>query len=334
VVEQLNTIHKNNANITHNCNMITTDVTSLFIKSQQGKRLKKEQVRFNKLVKQIEQLQSRTATIENNLQIARLVYNVTLQPLINKWLQLKVKRLQVLDALIEKGDSATINANKAQQLLLKEAKELAEVYNHHVAKELFDKYNTISFNTLHQQSLAELMQLAKAHLKEMGMATIETVVRPGSVTVPALIEVNSGLPNTSKSVTGLLKKIYLRLVQEYHPDKYSGIEAEKVTREANEAYRNNTFYQLLKLEKQYLQQNVGQLTTPVLNEYNNLLEEDVKAYKLRLATAENKYGLAFYEKFGSGGVKLKMALDNEKTILTWRLQQLEYNWNDFGSFEK
>lgn len=301
---------------------------SLIIERNKEKRLQKEQVRFNKHIKQIEKLRAQIHITDNNLQTARLIYDVILQPLIDKWVLLKVKRLRLLDELASAIQNSEIDARQIKYLLIEEATELADKYNHREAQQIFDKYSFRSFDEMRRESFTDLLQRSKELLRQIASDDKNDEEETAA-------ETTSEVQAHPQQKMVLLKKMYMNLVRSFHPDKnnHQKSQAESVTKKANEAYQKKSFYDLLILDLTYINKNedyLPQLPKEELKLLNEGLEGEVTELTSLLRSVQNKYGPFFYQKYGYSGNKLKAIIQKEKIALTYRLQQMEHNWNLCG----
>jgi hypothetical protein len=302
---------------------------SLLIEKTKKKRLLKEQVRFNKQIRQIEQLQTQIETIENNLQIAKLLYDVVLKPITDKWVALKLKRLHLLDECYAAEQEQEATAQQIKYLLIEEATELADKYHQKEAQQIFDKYSYISFEQMRYHSTADLLQRTKMLLQEL------TAGEESNAETGKELQINNSDPGLLlQQSLSLFKRMYNNLLRTFHPDKnndaYSISETESITQKANDAYRKKSFYDLLQLEIRHINQHENYLTDLPKEElklYNECLKLDIQRLTELLNAVKNKYGYFFYEKFCFSGNKLKTVIQNEKLSLTYRLQQMEYNWS-------
>jgi hypothetical protein len=306
---------------------------SLLIEKKE-KRLHKEQVRFNKLIREIELLRTQIETTENNLRIAKLIYDVVLKPLTGKWVALKLKRLCLLNELYTSGQDQEPDTQQIKYLIIEEATELADKYHQKEAQQIFDKYSFISFEQMRYQSTVDLLQRTKVLLQELTVDENNNLKTNESESNSELQTPGSDPDPVLQQRLSLLKRMYTNLLRTFHPDKnnqaYNTSETENITKKANEAYQKKSFYELLQLEIMYINKDenyLKQLPKEELKLYNEGLKSEIESLSHLLTSVKNKYGYFFYQKFGFSGNKLKTIIQNEKLALSYRLQQMEYNWS-------
>jgi len=245
----------------------------------------KESQNFQKKVIKIEKLQKGNEALKFNLEDIRLRLVKVLRPISDRFCDLRVKSLEILDEHAQ-GTYFRINEKrKIHGLIIEGAAELTGSFHDDRGKQFHDKYSTISFDEQEETFLDGMKTIFKeafgsfrdedSHVKSTQPFTKNTRKKKSKAELhEEKIQLES-------------KSMYRGLMKTLHPDFEQDEERKKekteVTQKIAIAYKENNVYELLKLRSEYLNESISEneLKTYATELNKRIRELELERYRIK-----------------------------------------------------
>jgi hypothetical protein len=291
------------------------------IKVATDDELSKENSDFQKKVLKIEKMQKDNASLRARIEDIRIQLAEALVPLSDKFCDLRVKSLEVLDDQVQKKYFRVNEKNKIKGLIIEGSMDLIEIFRDERGKKFYDKYSDLSFDEQEETTFEGIKTLFENMSKAFGFEDCEDgPSRPKKKRKKTRAERHEDEINLES------KSIYRDLMKNLHPDleqdEMKHKEKTEAVQKVSAAYKKNDVYELLKLRSKFLNKSIDQTDLKLyVTELNKKIRElDHEKYQIK-----TQYG-EVYEKFYSKSPKVvTRRINSEKKGLEQQIQiELEH----------
>ncbi|MDT3404745.1 hypothetical protein [Mucilaginibacter terrae] len=283
------------------------------------KNQSKFQLKYEKLLSQIECQQEYNANLENGLQKAHVKITAELEPLMQQNTVLKRKLLLAIDGTADRLGVGKQNKEWLDIYMTESSEALLRIFGYQDKQvaAILEKYGNISVddivNDYESQSMSKKFNELYGfdiNIKEMLEKGEENYFAENrhhfNKTKQAELDENpdedEAQETRSKSKTAIKKaeedkvltrdarSVYMRLIKKFHPDlerdEDKRNEFTEIVKQVTKSYQENDFFALLKLQIQYLDDNETKATKiadDMLKRYNKILQKQLNELKQWIA---------------------------------------------------
>lgn len=289
--------------------------TAISKRNNAKKSQSKLQLKYEKLLSQIETQQQYNANLENGLHKAHVKLTTELEPLMQQNSVLKRKLLLAIDSTADRLGVGKYNKEWLNIYMSESSEALLRIFGYQdkPLAAILEKYGNISVddvvNDYESQSMSEKfseMYGFDIDIKEMLEKGEENYFSENqhNFNKAKQAELNESPDEDqaqepkSKSKTAIKKaeedklltrdarSVYMRLIKKFHPDlerdEDKRNEFTEIVKQVTKAYQENDFFTLLKLQIQYLDDNeteAEKIADDMLKRYNKILQKQLNELK-------------------------------------------------------
>lgn len=254
--------------------------------------LTSEQTAFNNHILKIDKIRLEISKLKERLNSGQKIYHDKLLPLEAEWINLKRRYIDDLFAWFESADLSPA-----------ENKKLAWIIRHDISSIEFCLENDNKFQFIKNQIVASIENQTESTDYEI----FGKQHRELRKTKKQAIQVSAST-DAAVDITKMVKKLYLSLVKNLHPDLEHDEEQRhqktEVMKQVTTSYSDNDVHQLLQLHSQHItnaqQQTLNQLSDNQLSDYNKLLQKQFKTLSNELKQLQDSPGNRFLIYLASG----------------------------------
>lgn len=245
--------------------------------------LTSEQTAFNDHIRKIDKIRLEISKLKERLHAGQKIYQDKLLPFETEWISIKRRYIDDLFAWFRHPDLSPA-----------ENKKLGWIIGHDISQIEF------YFENDHELQSVKIQILTKD--KGFSSESIDYEIlakkhRESRKTSKQAIQVSAST-DAAVDITKMVKKLYLSLVKNLHPDWEHDAEQRhqktEVMKQVTTSYSDNDIYQLLQLHSQHItntqQQTLNQLSDKQLSDYNKLLLKQFKALSNELKQIQDSPG--------------------------------------------
>ncbi|QCR23727.1 J domain-containing protein [Pontibacter sp. SGAir0037] len=324
------------------------------------KQLSKLQQQFNKKINQINKLKQAMAEREELLAQGRKHMQKELQPLIAQIVAKRVELVYLLDSSYDMSFFRKREKQKLADLIVSISEELIDAYDKEELVDLHDKYAEQARAAITAQDEEEIKDLAQDMLRNMFGVDIEINDLNDFEQIQAQLDkemeqreqerqqrqkarktkaqqakedkIKAELSNISKAS----RRVYTELAKQLHPDteQDEAIKAQKeeTMKKVTHAYKQNDFFELLKLQMEFIQTRdkaLDSVPEDQLKYYVKILQEQIKELQEEQYSFEYGPDAAFYHRFCGSAKQMNQKFRYAKEDLQLELVQLKQDLRHF-----
>ncbi|WP_187263713.1 J domain-containing protein [Pontibacter beigongshangensis] len=317
--------------------------------------------RINKLKAELQQRRETTAMLQARVQ-------KELRPLVDETIELKVSIVQRLDETYDHPSLRKKEKEKLAEFIEDLAYNLIERHGREELVAIHDKYAPVTHAEAVQEAEEEAKSMAQDMFKSFFGVDIEAddlddmekmkakldqkmqeqeeeaakrkQSRGPKKKTKAQQEKEEAMKAEMQNISKASRRIYTELVKQLHPDKEQDETQrawkEEVIKEVTLAYNNDDFFELLRLQMEFLQdksRTLEEMPEEQLKYYVKLLNDQV--HELQMESAQLTFGpeaQLFYQ-FGGTPKAVEQKFRREKKALRDEVQQLQEELKGFSDPE-
>jgi len=226
--------------------------------------LTSEQTAFNNHIQKIDKIRLEISKLKERLVAGQKIYQDKLLPFETEWINLKRNYIDELFTWYQTPDISPAE-NKKLAWIIRHDISLIEFYFENDSKLQCIKNQIVTTNAAIQAESTDYEAFEKQHRESR--KTQKTANQVSASTDAAV------------DITKMVKKLYVSLVKNLHPDlehdEEERLQKTEVMKQVTTSYSDNDVYQLLQLHSQHItnaqQQTLNQLPDNQLSDYNKLL---------------------------------------------------------------
>ena len=317
-------------------------------------KLNKLQQQFNDKTQQIEKLKQEITARQQSIKFAQQRFDKELKPIINLIAEQRVEIVKLLDEAYTFPLFKRHEKEKLGSLIVNIAHELIANHNRQDMLEYYDRYAEVPYN--------ESIKYTEYDSENSYSAPLDDIFEPENnpETVPEFEDYQAQLDweteqrerekqNRQKNrktkaqkakeaqakaelnnISKASRSVYTQLAKQLHPDKEQDETArtwkEEAMKRVTQAYHNDDFFELLRLQMEYLQgQALNTLPEDQLKYYVQILTDQVKELKDELTNFSYSHNADFYARFCGTPKQMNQKFKQAKEDLGYELQNLKIN---------
>jgi PAS domain-containing protein len=323
---------------------------------QENNKLGKLQQEFNKKIKLIEKLKQEVTTRQESLNQAQKRVEKELRPIINQIIEKRVEVVKLLDKSFplpffrkrEKENLAYLIADIAYELIAK--------YNRQDMVELHDKYAEFSLKKRTVQAEEETRMYANEifedifgvnaevdnlddfeHIqsqldREMEQREQEKQNRQKNRKTKAQLAKETKAKAEVQNISKASRRVYTELAKQLHPDREQDATVrtwkEEAMKKVTQAYHNDDFFELLRLQMEYMQQEkeLHELPETQLKFYIKILSDQVNELQDKLYDFSFAPDADFYRSFCGTPKQMDKKFKEAKENMNLELEKLKQDF--------
>ncbi|TXK27891.1 J domain-containing protein [Pontibacter qinzhouensis] len=332
--------------------------------NKETSQLSKLQRQFNLKIKRINKLKSELQQRKEATAMLQARVQKELHPLLAQTVELRVKIVKQLDQAYDFPSLRKKEREKLAVFIEDLAYNLIEKYGREELIEIHDKYAPVT----HAEAVMEAEEEANSMAQDLFRSVFGVEVEPDDLNdiekmkakldqkmqeqeeqyanrnqkkgpkkkTKAQQEKEEAMKAEMQNISKASRRIYTELVKQLHPDKEQDEAArawkEEVMKEVTLAYNNDDFFELLRLQMEFLQDKskaLEELPEDQLKYYVKLLDDQV--HELQLESAQLTYGpeAHLYHQFGGTPKATEQKFRRQKNALREEIQELQHELNGF-----
>ncbi|MBD1398095.1 J domain-containing protein [Pontibacter sp. JH31] len=326
------------------------------ISSPNQRALNKLQQDFNKKVAQIEQLKQEIATRRDSMDLAQKRIEKELRPVIMQQVEKRVELAHLLDEAFALPLFSFREKEKLAQLITEITLDLIQSYERRDLVALHDRYAELSYAELQvytedeedlpDEGIAEeepgiaddwddlddferiQAQLDREEAEREQARQNRQKGRKTKAQQVKEAKAKAELSNISKAS----RRVYTDLAKQLHPDKERDetkrVWKEEAMKRVTQAYHQDDFFELLRLQMEFLQeQGIALDTMPdeQLQYYVKLLDDQLNELQTELNDFIFGPNATFYDRFCGSPKQMNQKFKRAKESLAYELEQLKQN---------
>jgi hypothetical protein len=263
--------------------------------------LTSEQTAFNNQIQKIDKIRLEISKLKERLVAGQKIYQDKLLPFESEWINLKRNYIDELFDWYQKPYLSPVE-NKKLAWIIRQDISLIEFYfeNDSKLQSIKNQLITTSIDTLTELTDYEVFERQHREARKT-----QKQAKQVSASTDATVD-----------ITKMIKKLYLSLVKNLHPDLEHDEEQRhhktEVMKQITTSYSDNDVYQLLQLHSQHItnaqQQALNQLSDSQLSEYNKLLQKQFQTLSNELKQLKELPVNSFFIYLASGTETLQNQL--------------------------
>lgn len=324
--------------------------------SSDQRKLSKLQQQFNQKVEQIDLLKQEISVRHASINIAQKRIEKELRPVIEQQLEKRVELVKLLDEAYALPLFSYREKEKLAWLIADIAYELITKYERWDMLEFHDKYAEFSFEerVAHTKEVAEdlgetkvdeepgvdddfenmdeLERIQAQIDREMEQREQEKQARQKNRKTKAQQEKEAKAKTELNNISKASRRVYTELAKQLHPDKELDEKAriwkDEAMKKVTQAYHNDDFFELLRLQMEFQQeqgQALDKLSEDQLQYYVQLLTDQIDQLKEELHSFSTGPDADFYNRFCGTPKQMDQKFKAAKEDLGQELEQLKQN---------
>ncbi len=293
----------------------------------------KESQNFRKKVLKIENLQKSNEALKCHLEDIRLRVIKELRPISDRFCDLRVKSLEILDAHAQGTYFRSNEKEKISRLIIEGADELIGSFQDHRGKQFYDKYSAMSFDEQEEtifDGMKTIFEEAFGSIEDEERAVNWNQARPKNTR-----KKKSKSEIHEEKVQLESKSIYRNLMKTLHPDFEQDEERKRekteVTQKVAIAYKENNVYELLKLRSEYL--NVA-VSESELKTYSTELNKRIRELEGEKYRIKNQYAGICDAFYSTSPREITRRIEKEKSGLEKQIHNERAHAEKFADRKK
>ncbi len=320
-------------------------------------KLTKLQQEFNDKTQQIDKLKQQISARQASIDIAQNRFEKELKPFILQIVEQRVEIVKLLDEAYTLPFFKRNETDKLSDLIVRITHELITGHNRKDMLEYYNKYAEVAYyertsfteNDSQDQHSNPQEEAFEAESKTTDYPDFEDYQaqldweneqrerekqnrqkdRKTKAQQAKEAQAKAELNNISKAS----RRVYTELAKQLHPDKEQDENArpwkEEAMKKVTQAYHNDDFFELLRLQMEFLQeQKLHTLPEDQLKYYIQILSDQVKELKDELANFSYSHNADFYNSFCGTPKQMNQKFKQAKEDLAYELQNLKINFRN------
>jgi hypothetical protein len=320
-------------------------------------KLTKLQQEFNDKTKQIERLKQQITSRKASIDIAQNRFDKELKPFILQIVEQRVEIVKLLDEAYSFPFFKRNETDKLSDLIVSITHELIARHNRKDMLKYYNKYAEVpygegvdytveDFDTQPDEPFENAADVVDAFESKDDFEDYQAQLdweneqrerqkqnrqknRKTKAQQAKEAQAKAELNNISKAS----RRVYTELAKQLHPDKELDENArlwkEEAMKKVTQAYHNDDFFELLRLQMEFLQeQALHRLPEDQLNYYVQILNDQVNDLKDELHNFSSGNDADFYNRFCGTPKQMNQKFKQAKDDLAYELQNLKINFRN------